>query len=148
MPTGLIIQKDKNINEFNYSLYDYDNDYLHNYCICNGGLIEEFNLLESFDVDNGLYLVFGWKLNIHNIEYSNEFDLMSGNASGDIIIIKVDDDLNMNPINIDKNEIRNFYTEYQNIGLYSSEDYSSIGEYDYNDGFLVRDSDEEDFNMY
>jgi hypothetical protein len=131
---GLLIKGKYDINIFNYSIGEWDRDNMEHYFINKG--FGEYQLLETFDGQNGLYLVFGFR---HGYNNFNSFDLMSCTSYGDIIICKVDNDIVLNPIDIDIQEIKNFYTYYEII---NSESDSSIGDYDLNDPFIAS-SDEE-----
>jgi hypothetical protein len=129
MILGLRIKSKKVIEKFHYKLCDWDKDRLDIYFNNKG--TGNYDLLESFDINNEIYLVFGYKEG----NKFNTFDLASINSYGDIIITKVNNEKDFTPIDIKKEEIDSFY---KGIDIESDDDYS-IGSYDYDDDFIVDD---------
>ena len=129
--SGVRIQSKNNWQLFNYSDREWDTDDMEKYFNNKGH--GEYKLLEGFDYNDNLYLVYGFDQGWNNF---NSFDLMDKTAYGDIIICKVDNERFMNPLNVNINEIRDFYFCHEDIGEEDT-DMEDIGDYDYSDPFIA-----------
>jgi len=103
MVVGLKIDINGIANCFDYSIENYDNDRLDIYANERG--IGQYELLESFEYGENKYLVFGWATGYN----FNKFDLHNSNACGDIIIVRIDNEERLNPLDIYTNEIQRHY---------------------------------------
>lgn len=127
---GLIIREDGRFDIKNFDNFDDFNDLIINF--------EDYKLLEIHKLENNNeFHIYATTIGTN----FNNFDLLSANAIGDILILKLNIRLN-HFINIDMEEFLEYYNDGTNLDDYLIEDELEITEdYDFEDGFLVREED-------
>ena len=119
-------------------------------------LIEEEDLHDQYDFQGSRCLEIhelkcGDEICIYGKDFGsdfNKYDLQSTVARGSIFITKTDMYGNLKDIN--ETEFLNYYEDSEELDDYIIEDELEISEneYDYSDGFLIRDDDIESFGEY
>ncbi len=99
----------------------------------------EYTLIDEYHSDRVAYLVYGWL----NGTTFNQFDIDSCNPYGDMICIGIDEEFV--PIDINLIELMSVFAPID-LDDYLIQDELDLGEddYDYTDGFVIRDDTDED----
>ena len=135
MVRGLRITIQGEYVDFDYTAEDINNRHMDLICVSRG--LGIFHLLEYWEVEDKIYVVYGWN---NGLNY-NSFELDTTNAMGDIIIYAMNDD---SPLNIDMNEIEAHYTpiDLDNYLIEDELNVSSDDSYNLDEPWIVNDLDE------
>ena len=130
---GIRVEIDGSLSEFNYIENDIIRNELTIYARERGS--GQFELLEVFVAGQRTYFMYGWK---HGYNF-NRLRLDSCSATGNILIVAFN---SHNPVNVDKNDILNYYRDDFRAGRYDILDIESTSssiDFDF--------SEDEDFFM-